>query len=177
MKPKVDKLVSERCVLRAMTRSDIPVCCKWFNDDHVLQYSEHRSRGYTREQQAMVYEDILNDPSKVQFMIVESKRSIRVGVISFVVSSGDGSAAISIIIGEREYWGQGIATTAIEELIRYATKHHNITRFTACADVRNYGSQKAFENNGFVMLEVLPKSLQYLDEEGLRDSLRFEKVI
>tara|TARA_B100000686_G_C16669337_1_gene905472 strand:- start:87 stop:620 length:534 start_codon:yes stop_codon:yes gene_type:complete len=177
MKPKADRLVSEKCILRAMTRSDIPICHKWFNDDEVLQYSEHRSKGYTKEQQAMFYKNTLNDPSKVQFMIAEPHQSISIGVISFVVSSRDGSAAISIVIGERQYWGKGIATAAIDELIGYAVKHHNITRFTACADVRNFGSQKAFEKNGFVVLKVLPKSIQYLDEEGFRDSVAFEKVI
>ena len=177
MKPKADRLVSEKCMLRAMTRSDIPFCCKWFNDNDVLQYSEHRSKGYTKKQQVMVYTNILNDPSKVQFMIVEPNLSISIGVISFVVAHGDGSAAISIVIGEKQYWGKGIATAAIEELIKYGVKHHNITRFTATADVRNFGSQKAFEKNGFVALKVLPKSIQYLDEEGLRDSVTFEKVI
>jgi len=177
MKPKVDSLVSEKCILRAMTRSDISFCCKWFNDDDVLQYSEHRSKGYTKEQQVMVYTNILNDASKVQFMIVEPNLSISIGVISFVVARNDESAAISIVIGEREYWGKGIATAAIEALIGYGVKHHNITRFTATADVRNLGSQKAFEKNGFVALKVLPKSIQYLDEEELRDSVTFEKVI
>ena len=177
MKPRVDRLVAEKCVLRPMKRSDIPYWNKWFNDNQILQYSVHRLRGYTEEQQTMVYDNLVNDPTKVQFMICEPKQLIGIGVISFAVSSHDESADISVIIGEKQYWGKGIATEAIEEIIGYCVKHHKITRFTAGWDVRNVGSQKAFEKNGFVVFEILPKSIKYLDEEELHDAIRFEKLI
>ena len=83
-----------------MKRSDIARWSNWFNDDQILQYSVHRLKGYTEEQQAMVYENLVNDATKVQFMICEPKQLIDIGVISFVVSNHDESADISIIIGE-----------------------------------------------------------------------------
>ena len=178
MKPRVDRLVAEKSVLRGMKRSDIPRWSKWFNDNQILQHSVHRFRGYTEEQQTMVYEKLLNDPTKVQFMICEPKQLIGIGVISFTVSSHlYESADISIIIGEKQYWGKGIATEAIEEIIGYCVKHHKITRFTAGWDVRNVGSQKAFEKNGFVVFEKIPKLIKYLDEEKLHDTIRSEKLI
>ena len=177
MIPKVDRLVTEKCVLRTIKKSDIPDWCKWFNDNRILQYSTHRSRGYTEEQQMAIYENLVYDPTKVQFMICEPKQQRRIGVISFILSESDKSADISIIIGEKDYWGKGTATRAIEEIVNYGIHHHQIKIFTAGCDVRNIGSQIAFEKNGFVVFERLPKSIKYFDEERLHDGIRFQKII
>jgi len=177
MIPKVDRLIGDKILLRIPKISDIPFLCKWFNDDSVLKYSRHRSRGVSEEEQTKIYRNTLSDPNKVQFTIEELKLAKPIGTISFTIASDAQSADISIIVGEEDYWSKGIATDAIRILVEYGVRYNRIRRFTAGWDVRNVGSKIVFERNGFRVFETLPKSIEYLDDDKLYDKVRSNKLM
>jgi len=67
-----------------------------------------------------------------------------------------------------DYWGQGIATLAIKELVVYGFNHLNLNRIFARPFGTNIGSRKALEKAGFRLEANLPKTIwkndQWYDE-------------
>lgn len=66
------------------------------------------------------------------------------------------------------YWGKGIITKAITEMVEYGFKTFDITRIFARPFGTNIASQKALEKAGFVLEgrfeKILFKNGEYLDE-------------
>ena len=52
---------------------------------------------------------------------------------------------------DEEYWGQGIITEAINEVVKYATKGFSVKKFYADTIDNNVGSQKVLLKNGFTL--------------------------
>lgn len=67
-----------------------------------------------------------------------------------------------------DYWGQGIATLAIKELVVYGFNHLNLNRIFARPFGTNIGSRKALDKAGFRLEANLPKTIwkndQWYDE-------------
>ena len=66
------------------------------------------------------------------------------------------------------YWGKGIMTRAIKQIVEYAFETFDITRIFARPFGNNPGSQRILEKNGFVLEARFDKTLfkngQFLDE-------------
>jgi len=66
------------------------------------------------------------------------------------------------------YWGQGIITRAIPQMVSYAFEHWDINRIFARPFGTNLASQRALEKAGFVLEARLEKTFfkngEYLDE-------------
>jgi RimJ/RimL family protein N-acetyltransferase len=105
-------LQGARLTLRAFRSSDMtPRYLNWLNDPEVNQYSR-RFNVRTSEADARRYLDGLA-PNETVLSIYTSEYG-HVGNIKFgPVDTFNCRADISIVIGERQVWGQGIATEAI----------------------------------------------------------------
>ena len=60
------------------------------------------------------------------------------------------TAEIGYFIGE-EYWGKGIATEAIGQMVHYVHKHFDVLRIYAEVFEYNKASMRALEKNGFYL--------------------------
>jgi RimJ/RimL family protein N-acetyltransferase len=77
------------------------------------------------------------------------------------------NAELGYWLGE-PFWGKGIISQAIPEMLDYGFKTFDITRIFARPYNTNVGSQKVLEKNGFKLEATIEKSLfkngEYLDE-------------
>lgn len=68
----------------------------------------------------------------------------------------------------QSYWGKGIMTKAIMQMVDYGFKNFDITRIFATPYGTNIGSQKALEKAGFILEGKFEKTLfkngEFLDE-------------
>jgi [ribosomal protein S5]-alanine N-acetyltransferase len=66
------------------------------------------------------------------------------------------------------YWGKGIVTGAIKEIVKYGFENFDIDRIFARPFGTNAGSQKVLEKSGFILEARLKNTLfkddEYLDE-------------
>ena len=66
------------------------------------------------------------------------------------------------------FWGQGIMTKAVSQIVDYGFKNLDITRIFARPFGTNIGSQKVLEKAGFVLegrfIDTIYKNGEYLDE-------------
>lgn len=67
-----------------------------------------------------------------------------------------------------EYWGKGIMTKAIIQMVNYGFKTWDLNRIFARPFGTNYGSQRALEKAGFLLegksLKTIYKNGMYIDE-------------
>ena len=68
----------------------------------------------------------------------------------------------------QEFWGKGIMTEAVEQLVTYAFENFEITRIFARPFGTNKASQRVLEKSGFILEACFKKALfkhgEYLDE-------------
>jgi [ribosomal protein S5]-alanine N-acetyltransferase len=77
------------------------------------------------------------------------------------------NAAVAYWVAE-PFWGNGIATEAIKQIVKYGFQTFDITRVWANPFGNNIASHRALEKAGFTLEAVLSKSVfkngEYLDE-------------
>ncbi len=140
-----------RLYLRRMTESDAgPAYCGWLNDPEVMRYIESRHIQHTPESTAAYIRQINANPDNHFFAVctLEGSRhigNIKLGPINRIHKRGD----VGLIIGEKEFWGKGFATEAIELITRFAFESLGLNKLKAGCYVVNEGSARAFEKCGW----------------------------
>ena len=135
--------------LRALEREDIPRFVKWFNDpdvrEHLAMY-----RPLSLAQEAKWFERHAElDPADHVFAI-ETLEGVHIGNVGLHnVNWKDRHAELGIVIGEKEYWGQGYGTDTILTLLAYAFKALNLHRVFLRVDVDNPRGIHCYEKCGF----------------------------
>lgn len=86
----------------------------------------------------------------------------------------DRKGEIGYMIGNQDYWGQGVATELIGLLTSYGFNRLNLNKITAGVVDGNVGSAKALEKNGFKKYCTDPQD--YFLEGQYLDTHRFYKL-
>ncbi len=150
LKKKLDGQESS-ITIRNLIISDITeTYCDWLNDIEVNHYLESRFTKWDIDSLLMYYHN--KNDSELFLAIIDDNSGTHIGNIK--ISSVDKHhhrADIGIIIGDKRFWGKGIATGAIELVTNYCFSTLQLHKVTAGAYVENIGSIKAFLNNGFVI--------------------------
>lgn len=92
----------------------------WFNDKEVCAFNSHGDSLYTLEmaKKYLAYVDQLND--YFVFAIIDKKNKKHIGNITlYNINWNYKIAEISIIIGDKSYWGKGFAKESILLLLEF----------------------------------------------------------
>lgn len=163
-------LESERIQLRPFTREDVPFWFQWFNDKATTTKMNKGAFPNTELAQDQFLETISRSKNDIQLAIASKKDHELIGAIGLhKIDWIHRHADISIIIGNKKYWGQGIATEAIGAMVEHAFAKLNLHKLTAGTWANNTGSQKAFEKNGFVLEGTLRD--QFFFQDGYVDQI------
>ena len=152
-------LEGARLYLRPVRASDAnEAYADWLNDEEINQYLESRFVKHTPESIGAYIEKILQNKDIFFFAMVRKDNNrhignIKLGPIDWRHKLGD----IGIIIGDKDSWGKGYATEAIDILSEFSFSELGLHKLTAGAYMNNVGSVKAFQRAGF-------------SEEGIRKS-------
>jgi len=156
--------------LREVNESDVTDnYYNWINDPEINQYLETR---YLPRSKNNILEHVkhLDGLSNEIFFAICDKATdkhignIKLGPINWIHRYGD----ISLLIGDKDYWGKGIATEAIRLVTGFGFYTLNLHKIKAGCYAQNLGSAKAFEKVGFVREGLLIKQWmvkgEYQDE-------------
>ena len=135
----------------------------WFSDEDVVRYSENQYKNFSFDGQRSYVESCLQSNDINLYGIFDETNHI--GNISINgLNSNHRNAELSYIIGETNYWGKGVASFAIAELIEIARDEFNLNKLYAGIASRNIGSRKALEKNGFALEGIRKQHLFYTGE-------------
>lgn len=163
-------LEGKRIYLREVRPSDVNEhYYRWMNDPEVTLFLESRFAPNSMEKIQEFVAGKLGDQDNVFLAIVlkEEDRhigNIKLGPIQWIHRL----AEIGLLIGEKDCWGKGFATEAIQLVSDYAFNVLNLHKVTAGCYGPNEGSARAFQKAGFVVEGIRKKQFysngSYVDD-------------
>ena len=144
-------LDGERIYFREVRISDVNEnYYSWMNDPEVNQYLETRYIPQSLENIKRYVEKMDGNSDEIFLAICLKENdkhigNIKIGPINWIHRFGD----ISLLIGEKTYWGMGIATEAIRAVTGFAFNVLNLNSLLSFCCSKNTGSIKAFKKAGF----------------------------
>jgi ribosomal-protein-alanine N-acetyltransferase len=152
--------IEGRCVcLREIRLSDANEnYCDWMNNSKINQYLESRFEKWSIKKLKNYVNKTRRNTACV-FLAITAKGNnkhignVKIGPINWIHKFAD----VGIIIGEKSFWGKGIATEVIKLVIDYSFHKLNLHKLTAGAYSNNIASIKAFKKVGFSVEGVRKK--------------------
>ena len=135
--------------LKKLTLNDVnEKYVKWMNDKIVFKYSDQSKKRHSLKDIKKYVKDRLHS-NEIIFGIFYQKihiGNIKLGPIDYLNKVSE----ISYFIGEKNYWGMGIGTIAIKNLIKIAKKK-GLKKLIAGCVIKNTASQKVLKKNKFIL--------------------------
>lgn len=137
--------------LRPIEQEDLPRFVRWFSDPEVrrhlalylppsLAQEEHWFR---RLQEQMARNEVV-------VLAIETPEGVHIGNIGLhQINWKDRNAELGIVIGEKEYWGQGYGTDATRTLLQFAFGEMNLHRVQLRVDADNARAIRCYQKCGF----------------------------
>lgn len=144
-------LNDEHIYLREVNLNDVGVnYYKWLNDPEVNQFLETRFVPQSENRIREFVQSKDGNSNEILFAICDRETNrhignIKLGPINWVHRYGD----ISLLIGEKDFWGKGIGSKSIRLVTLFAFNTLNLHKLRAGCYAANKGSIRAFEKNGF----------------------------
>ncbi len=119
----------------------------WLNDPQINQFLETR---YHPQSKSQISEFVISKQNEPFFAICCNQTQKHIGNIKLsVINTIHRRADLSLMIGNKSYWGKNIATEAITLVTEFAFSQLNLNKLQAGAYHTNIGSIKAFEKCGY----------------------------
>jgi len=142
-------LDTERIYLRPLEREDLPSRVKWVNDPETrktLMFDYPLSLAKTQKW----FDQILMDKTKINFSIISKTDNKLIGMTGLLdITTVHSRAQMYITIGEKDYWGKGLASEIIQALLEYAFTEVNLNKVYLYTIPANDRGRKVYEKNGF----------------------------
>lgn len=149
----------EKVRLYAVGKENIPYIVMWRNDQEILG-NLFSFLPLNNEQEEIWYENYIKDPTRQYFMIQENGTINSIGVIGLDnIDYRNGTASLSIIIGDRKYRGKGYGTDALLTLLRFAFNEMNIRKIRANTFTENKAALRLYRKVGFVIEGCLKEEI------------------
>lgn len=139
-------------VLRPLSLEDVSGnYVNWFNDSEVCKYNSHHVFPYTPDAAREYVQKIQTSRTDLVLAIVAKDTNQHIGNISLQqINLLSRNAEYAIIIGERSYWGKGIAKEASQLIIEHGFATLNLHRIYCGTSVENEPMQRLASALGFV---------------------------
>lgn len=134
-------------IIRKLVESDVAISYRWRNDKEVFKYTGANYQNYIEEQCER------NWLARVVKNANEYRCAIEVDGVyvgNIYLTDIDGvSAEYQIFIGEKSYWGQGVAIEASQQILRYAFEILKFKRVFLNVKLQNDRAVRLYNMLGF----------------------------
>ena len=143
--------------LRRLTEDDInEEYLSWFQDEVVQEFTDAGTRAMTREEVIAYVSRGQESEEYDMYAIIAKDTDKHVGNIKMgPINHKHRVSDLSTFIGDRSYWGKGIATDAIKIGNELAFKKYKIRKLCGPIVSTNKGSIKAYTRAGWVIEATL----------------------
>ena len=143
---------------------------RWLADEETTAFLETRFADNTPEGLVSYIRAMMASPDSYLFAIVENNSQQHIGNIKLgPINFNHETASIGLFIGERSWWGKGVAKEVIAAITSWAFDEVALAKVSAGAYSSNVGSIRAFEACGFTREGHL--SSQVILSTGERDDV------
>jgi RimJ/RimL family protein N-acetyltransferase len=168
-----------KVVLREKRESDAARDYVWRCDAELARYDAVLPLKLSVQEFTLYYIEQLRNPKEGRrWFAIENLDGKHIGnCMYYDVDEGRKQAKIGIIIGDREYWGQGYGTEAVKLLVSYIFDETDLNRLHLDTLDWNIRAQRCFQKCGFVVHgRLTKKGNNFLLMELRRDWLKSNKA-
>jgi len=143
------KIIGDRIYLRELDKEDAtPRYCSWINDKKVNKYLESKK---TSLAQLKSYIKAKKESDNCIFFGIFLKENDRhIGNIKLEpISKEKKQATMGMMIGDKNYWGKGLATAALSNLVDWTFENLDIDTIDLGVVRENVGAVKVYKKVGF----------------------------
>lgn len=138
-------------MIRPLQESDAYTSVKWRNDPEVFKYTGNTySREITIDNELEWIRKVICNPNEYRCAILAD--GIYVGNI-YLTDISDEEAEYHIFIGERSFWGKGIARLASEKIIEYGFNELHLKCLKLRVRVANKRAYSLYQALGFIEVD------------------------
>ena len=120
----------------------------WLNNRNTNKNFEKKNKKHTLKSQKEYLIDVLQDQTKIHFMIILNKKKIGTMLVS-KISKKNRHCEISYMIGLKENWNKGIGFEAIKLVKKFILMKIKLKKMYAGIRSDNIGSKKILIKNKF----------------------------
>lgn len=144
-------LSGEKIYLREVRAEDVnDEYYNWINDPEINKFLETRFLPRSRNDILNYVSKLDGNPNEIFFAICDKNNNKHIGNIKLgPINWYHRKADISLLVGDKKYWGKGIASESISLVVEFAFNVLNLNKVCAGYYINNIGSAKAFEKCGF----------------------------
>jgi RimJ/RimL family protein N-acetyltransferase len=144
-----DPLIGERIYLRSMDEGDASEAyAAWLNDPEVNKFLETKSATQSSVLDFIEQRNLQSDV--LLFGIFVNETNHHIGTVKLDnIDSNRGSAMLAIMVGDKQYWGKGYGTEAMQILIDFAHKTLDIKKIELGVISENFAAINAYVKLGF----------------------------
>ena len=154
--------MESRVYLRALEPEDYKTSVKWRNDDEIWSMLGGRKYFVSSAYEQKWVADAIQNSKEVRLAVCDKETNRYIGNVYLTdIDYVNRTAASHVLIGEREFWGKGLATEAYRLLLAYAFNELGLHRIEAKVLESNVASRKMHAKCGYV-------------EEGIRRAAIFK---
>jgi RimJ/RimL family protein N-acetyltransferase len=136
--------------LRGVELGDYPRLAVWLNDPEVMKYWGRPGNTVAEWEVAADEQRQASRGNSRKYVIETLERQI-IGQIDYYDLDWQArSAWVSVLLGEREYWGGGYGTDAMRTLLRFLFEQLGLHRVSLTLHDTNVRALHSYEKNGFV---------------------------
>jgi RimJ/RimL family protein N-acetyltransferase len=151
----------EQVRLRPIEREDLPRYVRWFGDPDVRRHLTVYLP-FSMAQEERWFEGLAErlERGTEVLLAIDTIEGVHIGNIGLhAIDWRNRSAELGIVIGEKEYWGQGYGTDAIGVLLRVAFDEMNLHRVCLRVDADNLRGIRCYEKSGFLVEGTLRQAV------------------
>ncbi|MGG3122723.1 GNAT family protein [Priestia megaterium] len=143
---------TDRLILRKIVKDDANNILKYLSDKEVMKYYglEPFKTIHEALEEISWYESILNKKTGIRWGMTLKGEGKVIGSCGFLNRVPQHYRTEVGYELSRNYWGYGIASEALEVVIRYGFKYFKFQRIEALIEPPNIPSQKLVEKQGFI---------------------------
>lgn len=158
---KIQRIEKIKPNLKILEEKDVSQAyVNWFLDKEVTRYSDNQYRDFSLDGQKKYVNTCLADQNVDLYGIFDNHIHIGNIVISGLKSLHK-RAEITYVVGDKSYWGLGIASFAIAEIVKLSKSVYRLHKLCAGIAHDNLGSRSVLEKNGFLLEGIRKDHLIY----------------
>ena len=151
-----------RVILRAHTEADLDSWSGWFNDPVLTEGIYKGLFPNTVEKQRRFLSSMYNDEANLQLAIEHEESGRLIGTIGLhAIDFFHATAAISILIGERDFWRKGFGKEALSLILMHSFEKLCLEKLTSGMYSENIASRKLFASIGFTQEATLRSQVKW----------------
>jgi RimJ/RimL family protein N-acetyltransferase len=139
----------KRINLRAREDEDIPIFHRWYNDPEITRFLGIPFPAISLRQERAITERIDDDPNRRAYSIVLKDATLIGNCEIRAFNWSARSCEVGIVIGEKQYWGQGYGGEALDLLLRIAFDGLNLHKVWLTCAAYNERGLRAYRRIGF----------------------------